>query len=54
MRMLHQVYEKMLNYMIKHICLPSMAPLKHGCKGVRGYRECFGVRVCGGIVDIEG
>ena len=32
LRPLHPVYEKMLNYLNKHVYLPRMVPLKWGCK----------------------
>ena len=31
LRLFHQVYEKMLNYMNKYLYLPKVVPLKQGC-----------------------
>ena len=39
--------EKMLNYMNKHVYLPKVAPLKHGCKGVR---VVWVLGVCGEVI----
>ena len=36
LRPLHQVYEKMLNYMNKHMHLLKATPLKWECKGAKG------------------
>ena len=44
LRSLHQVYEKILNYMNKCVYLPKMVPLKWGCKGVRGVWVCKEVK----------
>ena len=46
LRVLHQVYEKMLNYISQSVYLPKLVPLKWGCGGV------WGVRVCGEFMEL--
>ena len=47
LRLLHQFYTKMLNYMNKHVYLPKMVPLGLGCKAVWGVSSVLVLVVCG-------
>ena len=49
LRLIHQVYEKMLNYINQKVYLRKMAPLKWGV-GEFGVYVVFGV--CGGFMEI--
>ena len=43
LRLLHQVYGKMLNYKNQNVHLPKIAPVKKGCRGVWDVQGVLGV-----------